>query len=488
MSLVDEIKKEAGKSNSITDIKESLIRRGYLEKDIDDSLKSIINIKDKEKSKNNTLLTAKELLDRIGYGFSSQQFINILFMLSGASLLLIGIINGIKNAVNYILTGVLKEFSKAEYIGKKMIGYSGIVFGLSFLGMAVAVVMRSPIIFSLSVIIGSLGIIAHGDLYVKFSESILKNERRSTFLKLISYFGIMITTLSMLLAAFIIDLFSVKGQIISITISSMSLSLKAYGYLIAFEMTAIMFILSGYILSFIDEGEKYFNKNTDILESFKSYSKQSLESTGLFSKNPKIYILTIATILTTIVQIVGNSYYGIFIYENFKDQCMGGFMNVAVIFVIALITSMIGGLLTKGFTKSLGEAPMLVFGTLLIALLPITMYFNPRLYSIGLASALSVVGASIVGIAQGLIASRLMNEQELERYFSSLGFVSILPIILFTILGAIVAQALSLELLFLILGISLVLIIMPLYFIIVLIVDSEYKRKINIQPIKVPPR
>jgi len=478
MSLDDEIKKEAGKSNSITEIKESLIRRGYLEKDIDDSLKSIINIKDKEKNKNNSLLTAKELLDRIGYGFSSQQFVNILFMLSGASLLLIGIINGLKNAINYILTGVLKEFSKAEYIGKKIIGYSGIVFGLSFLGMATAVVMMNPFIFSISLLIGSLGIIAHGDLYVQFSNLILKNERRSEFLKFISYFGIIITALSMLLAAFIIDLFSVKGQIISISLGTMSFNLKAYGYLIAFEMTAIMFILSGYILSFIDEGEKYFNKNTDIFESFRSYYKQSIESTGLFSKNPKIYLLTIATILTTIVQIVGNSYYGIFIYERFKDDFIGGFMNVAIVFVIALIASMMGGMLTSGFSKKLGEAPMLVFGTLLIALLPITMYFNPKLYSIGLASALSVVGASIVGIAQGLIASRLMNEQEMEKYFSSLGFVSIIPIILFSILGAIVAQALNLEMLFLIL---LTLIIMPLYFVIVLIVDAEYKKKINSQ-------
>ena len=87
----------------------------------------------------------------------------------------------------------------------------------------------------------------------------------------------------------------------------------------------------------------------------------------------------LATVITTVLQIVGNSYYGIFIYQEFKEQFLGGFLNVALIFVIALLASISGSLLTKRFSKSLGEAPMLVFGTLLIALLPLTMFFKPML-------------------------------------------------------------------------------------------------------------
>jgi MFS family permease len=187
--------------------------------------------------------------------------------------------------------------------------------------------------------------------------------------------------------------------------------------------------------------------------------------------------LTIATILTTIAQIIGNSYYGIFIYENFKNEFLKGFLNVSVIFVIAIIASISGTLLTKKFAKSLGEAPMLVFGTLLIALMPITFYFNPQLYAIGLATALSVIGGAIVGVAQGLIAERLMDEDELRQYYSSLGFVSALPILLIVAVGAIIVQATSMSLLFLVLGIMLACIVMPLYFVIVLIVDKEYRKQ-----------
>ena len=181
--------------------------------------------------------------------------------------------------------------------------------------------------------------------------------------------------------------------------------------------------------------------------------------------------------VTIVVQIIGNSYLGIFIYEHFKNQFLGGFMNVALIFVIALITSIAGTMLTKSFAKSLGEAPMLVFGTLLIALLPLTMYFNPNLYAIGLATALSVIGGAVVGVAQGLIGERLMDERELSTYFTGLGYISIIPILVLVTIGAIVAQVFTLQILFLALGIILALIVMPVYFILVLIVDAEYRKE-----------
>jgi len=482
MGLKEELSRELSKDSSIYAVKSNLLGRGYLESDINAALKSMIDVKTEENNRNNKLLSWKEFFDRIGYGFASQQFINILFMLSGASLFLVGLISGIKTAITYLLSGFLKEYSKVKYFGKSFISTAGIIYGLSFLGMAFAVVIKMPLLFIISLLVGSIGVIAHGDLYVIFHNILLRGERRKTFLRFISYFGILITALSLIVAGVLMEIFPITGTSFSINPSWMDLAspihFKIYGYLLAFEITAIMFILSGYLMSFIDEKKETLYSSSLYVSTFmKQYFENANASSRIFIKNKKILLLTIAAMVTIVVQIIGNSYLGIFIYEHFKNQFLGGFMNVALIFVIALITSIAGTMLTKSFAKSLGEAPMLVFGTLLIALLPLTMYFNPNLYAIGLATALSVIGGAVVGVAQGLIGERLMDERELSTYFTGLGYISIIPILVLVTIGAIVAQVFTLQILFLALGIILALIVMPVYFILVLIVDAEYRKE-----------
>jgi predicted MFS family arabinose efflux permease len=276
------------------------------------------------------------------------------------------------------------------------------------------------------------------------------------------------------------ELIPINGMAININPEWLNLAapihFEIYGYLLAFEITAIMFILSGYLMSLIQEKrEENYGSTIYIMAFVKEYIQNAKEDSKIFIKNKKIFLLTMAAIIMTIAQIVVNSYSGIFIYENFKYQFLGGFLNVAIIFVIALITSIIGTLLTKRFAKNLGEAPMLVFGTLLIALLPLTLYYNPNLYAIGLATVLSVIGGAIVGVAQGLIAERIMTEKEINTYFSGLGFISITPTLILVTVGAIIAQLYTLQTLFLYLGIILAGIVMPLYFILVLILEREYR-------------
>jgi MFS family permease len=482
MGLKEELSKELSQNSSIYIAKNNMINRGYLEEDIDKALKSMIKNNPEETHKNNKLLSVKEFFDRIGYGFASQQFINILFMLSGASLLLIGFVNGLRTALTYFLSGFMKEYSRIKYFGRRYISTSGIIYGLSFLGMAFSVVIHNPYLFMLCLLIGSIGVIAHGDLYIKFFNEVLKSEHRKTFLKFISYFGIFITAISLVLAGLLMEAFPINGLLITLNPDwlrlASPLTFKIYGYLLAFEITAIMFILSGYLMSFIEEKREEALDSTLYAFAFmKEYVKTSKEDSALFIKNKKILLLTFAAIIMTVVQVIGNSYFGIFIYDHFKHQFLGGFMNVAVIFVIALITSISGTILTKTFAKSLGEAPMLVFGTLLVALLPLTMFFNPNLYAIGLATALSVIGGAVVGVAQGLIAERLMTDKEQSTYFSGLGFVSILPTFILVTIGAIIAQFFSLQTLFLGLGIILAGVVMPLYFILVLILQAEYTKE-----------
>jgi len=73
-----------------------------------------------------------------------------------------------------------------------------------------------------------------------------------------------------------------------------------------------------------------------------------------------------------------------------------------------------------------------------------------------------------------------MSEKEQVTYFSGLGFVSIIPTFIIVMIGAIIAQTYSLQTLFLGLGIALAAIVMPIYFILVLIIDREYKKDLAV--------
>ena len=82
MGLKEDLRKELVKSTSLSEIKQNLLSSGYLESDVDYAIRSLGKSKDEEKSKNNSIFSYKEFLDRLGHGFASQQFINILFLLS----------------------------------------------------------------------------------------------------------------------------------------------------------------------------------------------------------------------------------------------------------------------------------------------------------------------------------------------------------------------------------------------------------------------
>jgi len=207
---------------------------------------------------------------------------------------------------------------------------------------------------------------------------------------------------------------------------------------------------------------KFFRQNMKIVR----------EHVKVFTKSKVIFLLFFATTVTGIVQVLGASYYGIFIYQKFNSIALGGFLNVAVIFVIALAVSFIGPAITKRISRHVGEAPLLVFGTLLIAILNIALAFNPNILAIGAGVALATIGSAIVGVSQGLMALKLLKEEDRRMYFSSLSFVSFIPFIILVPLGAFAAQYFGLQNLFLGLGIVLTVIVAPLYFIIVLMANK----------------
>jgi len=465
--LEDKVRQALEKGRAIDDIRTELVSQGFLE---DEVIEAIQDIKGPEQSKdekaNNTLLTAKEVFDRIGYGFSSVQFINILFYLTGAGFFLIGIINGLKTILSLIISSFLQEYAKLRSISKKFMSKAGVLFGVSFLFIALAVVLKSLALFSLALLIGSVGVVTYGDLYNNLVEQTLKKEKKSKFLLRISHYGVLITGVSLLLSGYLFDKFPIFN---AHKIELFGKSMPLFGYLIAFEITAIAFILSGYVLHYIKEKKVESQK---IQGFMREYWQKIRAQTKEFVRNKYVVTLLMASAITGLVQILGNSYYGIYIYKQFNFAALGGFLNVAAIFAVAIVVSFLGPAFSKYLNKKVGLAPTLVFGTALLAIMPLVAAYNPHFMNITVGNALSVLGAAILGMSQGLLIRKLLNEEQRKIYFAAMSIAVIIPFIILIPIGSWLAQTYGLVALFKILALILLAIAAPIYFILVLMANK----------------
>ncbi|MEM4261074.1 MAG: MFS transporter [Candidatus Woesearchaeota archaeon] len=467
-SLLELAKKEVETNKSLEEIRVSLVKKGYMEKEVDEALeqlgKHLKSQKHITNKKLSFLFSMKEILDRVGYGFGAQQYLNILFYIIGGSLFLMGFVNGLKSVLNTIISSFMKEYSKVAEISNKTISRFGIIYGFSFLFIALAVTIKSVPLFIVALLIGSVGVVSHGDLYNRLFAERMRRERMGTFLARISFFGIIITGLSMLLSGFIMDKFPITGDY---KFFFMGKQYPLFGFLVSFLITSFAFILSGYVLSFVEDN--IIDHKIIFGRFVKDHYQRSRSYIIVFSKNKIMFFMLIATVITGVTQVLANSYYGVFIYTTFKYQYLGGFMNVAIIFFLAVITSFFGPWITKQISKYVGEAPMLVFGTLLLSLLPFVIAFNPNLIAIAVANIFSIIGSAILGMAQGLLALRLLSNKERKMYFSALSLVIIIPFILLVPLGAYIAEAVGIQTLYAVVGFTLVAVVVPLYFIMVLV-------------------
>ena len=471
---IQEAKKEVERDNFSDEIKLQLEEKGHLTSDIENAIstysKKVKFNKRSFESKEVKRIFWKELFDRISYGFGSQQFINILFFQTGASYFVIGAINGLRVILSVLITSFLGEYSKIRKISKRFIGTTGILFGLCFIFMAIARLFHSVPLFALALLIGSIGAVSYGDLYQSIFRNALKKERIH-FLRNIAQYGLIITGISIIIASLLMDKFPATGTPVSL----FGLEFRIFGYLIAFEIAAISFIVSGYVLSFIKEKQIKIIEKRSPLTQLKIQLESLKDSLPVFIKNKAIVVLVIASIITGFVQTLGNSYYGIYIYETFKYSYFGGFMNVGIVFLIAILTSFFAPFIVKQNSKEYGKFPMLVFGTLLMAIMPLTYYYNPNLVSISMGTLLGVIGAAITGVAHGLLTADLMSEKERKVYFSEYSFLIIIPYLIIMPIGAYAAQAYGLRTLFLLLGLILTLIVVPLYFLIIILHNKKEK-------------
>jgi hypothetical protein len=253
---------------------------------------------------NNKYVGWKETLDKVSFGMGNLQFINILFYILIPSYLVIGLFLAIRT---YIVSRI--ELKKDISIGiEKLKGKSywyGAFLGYMFIFMAFAVTFRSIIAFS--VFFMGVGIL--GALYMKSSNMLSKmsipKDKKSHYLKWISYYGLPLTAIVMVIAGIVIDKLR---EPLNVPIGETSIFI--YGYALLFMIAGLLLIISSYMQSNIKEIKTEIKEESiDHIE----YSRKKLRDsfmTGL--TNSRNNLLFGANMPLTI-------FLGLYLYETYES-------------------------------------------------------------------------------------------------------------------------------------------------------------------------
>lgn len=419
----------------------------------------------------NKIFSKKEFFDRIGYGFVPNQFLLVFFFLIGTPVFLVGILNALKDVLTVFFSSFLKDYSDKTKLGKKFMSNAGLLFGFSFLLIALAIRIKSILLFSFAFILGSLGVAIYGELYNRLINEKLSYDRRNSFLKNIAHNGLFITAISFLISGIILQYFGLEDIIYKINIFGFVCNCPINGYLIIYEIGAICFILSSFFISKLPEFSKV---GTNSIFSFVHvYLHQISVQTRIFFHNKKLRLMLISVMLIGVIQTLGNSYYGYYIYSNFNNYAFGGFLNLAIIFVVSIFLSFFAPYIINYLKKHIGLTPMFIFGSLLLALLPLTLAYNLHFLTVLVANSLTLLGSSIIGVSHGLISNKLLNNTEKKFYFQSLSVMMVWPYLILVPIGAFLTQIYGFLFLFKILIIALVVIILPINIRLLLMTEKQ---------------
>lgn len=409
------------------------------------------------KQKRRTLGTV-EFLDRFGFGMSSTQYINIFAFLFGANLFFIGVIHSFASALELLLTFLLDNCQRMKHFFKtevsKLFGLASLLmiayfmFKMNYLGILIGMLLYS-IFFAF-----------YNYSYPLKSLKILKEEKRGIFLRNVALFGVFISSAGMFTTAFILDFFTMNPSK-EIVFLGHNLCPPSLLFFLAFVLLFLSWIISlryrkiNYIEESPEPSELYGLK-TKFKEAFAFFKE--------IKKDKNLFIFFIGSSLSFVVSLMIYAYLGIFVYTTLSDVGLGAFRNVALVFIIAMISSIIGPFVVRKNAEEIGKLPLLIFGSLLTALLPFSLYLSHGITSITLATLLGVLGMSISETALGLIFMDTIPLEIRKTYFNSVKMLVWLPSLILSIGGAYVASALGLRVLFLGLAIIQLCIVFPLYF------------------------
>jgi MFS family permease len=471
-----EVARLLGEGKAAGQVRVELESKGYSSDDVADAIAHAARVKvdsrTSEEKRNSRLLATREVFDRVGYGGAAPQFVNIIFWLSQASnpyiLPIIGVLNGLKTLLSVVWSSIMREYTKLQRVSKNSIAQAGIIFGFSFLFMSFGIMLGGTAglwLFAIFFLVGIVGIVAYGDLYQDFARNTIRKERMGGFLRSIAHWGVLITAVTLLIAGYLLDVFPMAGM----TWEFMGMHLRVYGYLLAFEITAFSFIIAGYVSSLVTDGReerKYpFGK-------FLGEHYRIVRSKMHVFQDKYVSLLAAAALVSGFLQIIITAYSGIAIYQYLAAHpgtYPMPFFTLALIYAIAIIASFTGPFFTKTIHRSTGLAPTLVFGTLLMAVLPLVLVYNMNIVAIAAALCVYVIGGAITGFAQGVLAQKLMDEETRSAYFQAQSFLIIIPYLILIPLMAVAAMYWPLSTLFLIAAGSLILLVMPIYFLLVVV-------------------
>ncbi len=448
------------KTMSPNSVKSYLIKRGYNENKVELAMHKAYKNSKNIRVKNSNIVLFKDLFDKIGYGFASPLLMYILLYTLNAPLILFGIIAGLKSFLTLSCSSIIKEYNSLFKIDKKFIATFGTLFGLTFLLMALAKRIGSPLIFSIGILLSAVFVVIHGDLYLDYTIKRLTSARSTITSKVVAYFGLIITAVSFLFAGYFLD-FSAITINLGITMFTIP------GYLLELEVVAFAFILSSYAFSFVkpeinlvkEEIQKITKKNF-----LRSYFKKLKESIPIFMANKDIKMFYYGTLFSGSFQTTVATFAGIYLYSRIKDTVPNPFFYITTIFAIGIVAATIGPILARSLTKIFGETPMLIFSIFLIAIFPLSIYFNVSYYALIIANAVAVLGASILSVVQSFIVGNSLDEEERKTYFSAMStLISIIMPILIILLTGII-YLIGFRELFLIVGILELVFVVPFYF------------------------
>ncbi|MBW2970553.1 MFS transporter [Candidatus Woesearchaeota archaeon] len=474
-SLEKEVRDRFESGENIELIEQQLIEQGHLESDVVSAIHRVCGShfqnKRNEHNKRIRKFFRKEVFDRAGYGFGSEQYINILFYQCGASLFLITLLNGLRTLVGTTFSSWLKSYAHNVSFDRKVISVAGFFLGFCFILMGFARNSNSLWLFFFAALLTAIGALSHGELYQALMDRVLREEKSGLINKVYQY-GLMITITTLVLGAYIIDRFS--RYTISINLFGASKTFVLQGQLLVFCLAGISFCISGLMLHNLEHTSSAGKARLKIKHHVKNYLKELVDSAKVLLNDKTVFVLMVAATITSLVQLLGNSFFGIYIFQVFNHIGFGGFLNVALVFVLGVIASILTPQLTRRHSKQYGNFPMLIFGTMLMAIMPLSYYYNPNLVSIAMGTIAGVIGGVIAGVAHSLLAKDLVPQRLQESYFGMSSLIAIIPYIIIIPIAAHTVANIGLEKLFLVLALTLVAVVVPLYF--VLMIRFEKKR------------
>ncbi len=447
-SISDYIKKRLGEKKKPEVIKYELLAKGFLEADVDKAVKKYSG--ESTKSYVVEKFVLREFFFKLSSGFGNDQFIYIFIYLLTSSYLILGLSVGFSVILSLLASFLLQDYFKIKKITKTAVVLIGVAMTVCYVFIGLGVFYELGILVIAFMLILSLLNVLLGEVYSKTYGQKSEERTESFLLTKISGYSLIFVVIGLLIGAYVLEKYE-------------------FGYIYVFIIAGVSVLISSIaLISLLSEKIQIETTPLNILV------KQRLRDVKKFSKmvfkNKVVKMLAIGTTITGIIQTAGITFYGLFVYQYFTNIGYGGFWNVAIVFAVPIITSLFSTTMAKLLSKQYGNVPALVFGTLLIAILPLTMWLKPNLISISMAMVCAVIGGAMVGLSTGLLLSNNVEPDLRGWYFQAYTLIVALAYLIFIPIASVIAEygnwfgLMSLQMLFAIMSIVLVIIVVPVYF------------------------